>query len=190
MTAVLVEIAPGQWARTDVAPADFGRVLTALAKADAKRIRAKPQLLREAPQAVQRLTFKRELAERWESPETTMAQGYGDCDNIGRLMSALGEALGYSSEVWVGYPEGRTSGARHAIGVVGGYRGDLSGLSELWQAAKRGVSSAVPKLQEVSREVQSATAHPFWKWVLAGGASMATGVPLPLAVALMEAARE
>lgn len=176
MTVVRVELSPRRWVTAQLRPEEFGPVLTRLAQRDADRLRRDTAFLAKAPGLVRRLQFRPETTETWESPETTLTAGFGDCDNIGRALAALGAAKGYPSSVWVGYPEGRSTGPRHAIGVVGGKRGDLSGWSELYQAAKRGVRRVVPRLKEVSAELVDATEHPFWHWALAA-APMAVGAP-------------
>jgi hypothetical protein len=176
VTRVAVELRPGQWVQAELRPDEYGTVLTRLAKADGERLRRDPALLRNAPELLRRVHYRRELGERWESPETTLRQGWGDCDNIGRTLAALGAARGYPSSVWVGYPSGRSVGARHAIGVVDGRRGDLSGWSELWQAVKRGSQSALPKLREVSRELSESLESPYWRWALTA-APVALGLP-------------
>lgn len=179
MTRVALELSPGVWRHASLTPDEFGPVLSRLAARDASRLATNTALMARAPALVRRLQFRPEVIERWESPETTLVQGWGDCDNIGRTLAALGGAKGYPSSVWVGYPNGRSAGSRHAIGVVAGLRGDLSGWSELWQAARRGVSKAVPRLREVTDEINKASSHPFWKWVLTAAPVAVGAPPLP-----------
>lgn len=179
MSRIQVEMTPGQWRLAELVPAEYGPVLSRLAQADGKRLRGEPQLLARAPELLRRLKYRRELAERWEAPETTLKNGWGDCDNIARTVAALGAARGYPAHVWVGYPNGRSVGSRHAVGVVDGMRGDLSGWSELWQAVRRGASSAAPKLAEVTQELREALESPYWRWALTSAPIALGAPPLP-----------
>lgn len=189
MTRVAVELSPGRWVQASLRPEEYGAVLTRLAQADGARLRTQPTLMERAPELLKRLKFRREIGERWESPETTLSQGWGDCDNIGRTLAGLGAARGYKASVWVGYPGGRSWGARHAIGVVDGRRGDLSGWSELLQALGRGSRAVIPKLREVSKELSESLESPYWRWAL-NVAPLAIGAPpAPYAQWLQRAAR-
>lgn len=164
-------------------------MLTRLAQADGERLRRDPALMESAPELLRRLRYRREIGERWESPETTLRQGWGDCDNIGRTVAALGAAQGYPAHVWVGFPGGRSVGARHAIGVVDGRRGDLSGWSELWQAVRRGSARALPKLREVSRELSESLESPYWRWALSAAPVILGAPPAPYGEWVARAAR-
>jgi transglutaminase-like putative cysteine protease len=46
-----------------------------------------------------RITYVEEMPERFQTPTTTIAMGYGDCDDFTTLIASLLESIGIESEL-------------------------------------------------------------------------------------------
>lgn len=55
------------------------------------------------------ITYVQEMPERFQTPTTTVAEGYGDCDDFSSLTASMLEAIGITSEL-VGMQWGRGAG--------------------------------------------------------------------------------
>lgn len=60
------------------------------------------------------ITYVNELPERFQTPTTTIAEGYGDCDDMATLIASMCESIGIATElVGMEWGEGDLRSFRH-----------------------------------------------------------------------------